>query len=61
MLMWCTWQRNKRESDLDKMTIKVCPRCHQAFVAKYDFVKYCEECLPADQWREVAGYVGDDE
>ena len=43
------------------MITKVCPRCHQAFDTKYDFVKYCEECLPENDWRDVVKYVGDDE
>jgi RNA polymerase subunit RPABC4/transcription elongation factor Spt4 len=43
------------------MTIKVCPRCHQAFETRHDFVVYCEECLSVNDWSDVVKYVQDDE
>ena len=36
--------------------IKVCPRCHQAFDAKYDFYRYCEECFVPCEMKEIMDY-----
>jgi hypothetical protein len=43
------------------MTIKICSRCHQAFQAKYDFLKYCEECMSAYDQLEARSVIEDEE
>lgn len=36
--------------------MKICPRCRQAFNAKYDFYRYCEECFVPCQIKEIIDY-----
>ena len=39
--------------------IKVCPRCHQAFDARYDFYRYCEECFVPCEMQEIVNFKED--